>query len=154
MFMFIILILFFQTVATACPNGWVGHNGSCFLFSHDREDWTGAYEMCRIMKAQLVEIHSSIENDFLHEQTKSSGKNHWISLSDVSEEGSWTWMTSLTTVGDYMNWYPNEPSTTNSLNEPENCAVLYTSGQWNDAVCSEQNYYICEIIKDEGQIIG
>ncbi|XP_045208345.2 perlucin-like protein isoform X2 [Mercenaria mercenaria] len=144
MFRSLRIALLFQTVVASCPNGWLSHNQSCFLFSHDREYWPGAFQMCKIMGGQLVEIHSAAKNNFLLQQIKSSGHTFWIGLSDVSEEGNWIWMPSLTSSAEYHNWNTGQPSTVNANNEPENCAVIYTTGKWNDAACSSLYYYICE----------
>lgn len=32
----------FSTKATACPDGFLGHAGSCYHFSHDTETWGDA----------------------------------------------------------------------------------------------------------------
>ncbi|XP_060561845.1 perlucin-like protein [Ruditapes philippinarum] len=135
-----------QIVASACPNGWLIHDGNCYHFSHDVESWTGAYSMCKILGGQLLEINGAAENQFVSSQVKISGRDYWIGLSDVNEEGSWIWMTSMAKLS-YSNWSPGEPTATNVNHDIENCVMIYkTNGMWNDLACLHTNFYICEKI--------
>jgi hypothetical protein len=76
--------------------------------------------------------------------------DYWIGLSDVNEEGSWIWMTSMTKLS-YSNWSPGQPTATNVNQDIENCVMIYkTNGMWNDLACLHTNFYICE--KSDGYV--
>ncbi|XP_045206881.2 CD209 antigen-like [Mercenaria mercenaria] len=152
----IILIcgFFFPLAVPSCPNGWVTHNGNCYHFSHDVEDWTGAYTMCKILGGQLLELEDATESNFISSQVNISGKTYWIGLSDVNEEGTWVWMTSMTKLS-VTNWSPGEPTATNGNHDIENCVVIYNkNGMWNDASCAHMNFYICETSDESSEIVG
>jgi hypothetical protein len=70
--------------------------------------------------------------------------NYWIGLTDVNEEGSWIWMTSMTKLS-HSHWTLGEPTALNVYKEIENCVLIYkNNGMWNDSPCSHTNFYICE----------
>ncbi|XP_053399914.1 perlucin-like protein [Mercenaria mercenaria] len=160
----ILLILSFllQAAGSACPGGWKQNGQSCYLFSHDKEDWPGAYTMCTVMNAHLVEIDDIDENKFLVSNAQSeiiARETFWMGLSDTMEEGVWTWMTSRQPSTQYTNWAPDQPSIVNSFNQygrkQENCANFHgTQGFWSDALCSLPDYYICEKRAQSAPIVG
>ncbi|KAL4222469.1 C-type lectin (CTL) or carbohydrate-recognition domain (CRD) [Mactra antiquata] len=145
-----VTLLFLTTVTSTCPNGWTRHNDSCYLFSHDKEDWPGATVMCKLMGGDLVEIQTEAEAKYLSQQVKLYNESYWIALSDASEEGSWQWMISKDPV-TYTNWAPGQPD--NNVRN-ENCADIWPNGLWNDGQCFAPHHYICEIQDENVGIIG
>ncbi|XP_060561858.1 perlucin-like protein isoform X2 [Ruditapes philippinarum] len=125
-----------------CPSGWREHGQSCYFFSHDEEYWTGAFEMCRIIGGQLVEIEDEFENSYITSVIASTGREYWISLSDIVEENRWVWMTSMTPI-TYTNWDNNEPTSV-FHGHLENCVDMHTNGKWNDVTCTTRKFYVCE----------
>ncbi|XP_052257046.1 perlucin-like [Dreissena polymorpha] len=132
----------------ACPNGWMEYHEKCYHFSHDTEPWELAQMICREMRANLVEIETAAENNFLTQEVVRRGGEFWIGASDLFIENEWLWSTSQQRIS-YANWAPNEP--TNGGGNPEhgagneNCAQIRAfDRKWNDDQCHVNNYYICE----------
>ncbi|KAL4223856.1 hypothetical protein ACF0H5_017320 [Mactra antiquata] len=146
-----LFLLFFVVVSEgACPNGWMRHGQMCYHFSNEVENWASAKVICEAMKGQLVEIETAEENYFLGQQAKlNNHRNYWIALSDVIEEGIWVWMNTLTPV-QFTQWHRNEPNNDGT----ENCVDLYPDGDWNDAKCRDNQYYICEKVDETTEIVG
>ncbi|XP_053399913.1 perlucin-like protein [Mercenaria mercenaria] len=152
MFRLLIFLVFIQLTISACPNGWLENGNSCYLFSNDEEYWTGAFEMCRIVGGHLVEINDDTENKFIAAQASSTGRQYWLSLTDVVEEGNWVWMTSKMPM-TYSNWNMGEP-TASFHGDFEDCVDMYTNGKWNDVTCTTRKFYVCEKENESIDIIG
>ena len=70
--------------------------------------------------------------------THITGSDPWFGYNDTASEGSWVWETGEAV--SFTSWASGEP---NNLGD-EDCAHLYDSGLWNDALCSASFGYICE----------
>lgn len=71
----------------------------------------------------------------------------WTSGNDLGKEGVFTWAPTGQSV-TYTNWYDGNPD--NHLTDfvSENCLHLWGWGhrhQWNDHICTEKKFFICEI---------
>ena len=72
---------------------------------------------------------------------------------DPSRESAFVWrVTSTDTDSDrvsvmtYINWYPGEPSYTNSRGQVESCMNLWHGPyRWNDERCSSAMCSVCEL---------
>ena len=47
---------------TCCPMGWLGYGGHCYRYFTYKENYNDAQNHCISLGADLVSIHSSIEN--------------------------------------------------------------------------------------------
>jgi hypothetical protein len=67
----------------------------------------------------------------------------WIGLNDTVTEGDFVWVSSGNMAsGVYTKWATDEP---NDAHDNEDCVeIIYTSGNWNDEICSQVWHYICE----------
>merc|ERR1712137_148233 len=149
------LVLYGLFVAvSACSNGWVQHNTNCYHFSHDKESWLGAREMCnQIIGGELIEINDADENKFVAgEIALRNNYTPFIALTDVVEENVWVWMSSNThlTNTSYTNWDHGQP---NNNGGSENCVKMTTGGFWNDVSCSDDRFFICEQDVEAGSIV-
>lgn len=122
---------------------WVYFNGHCYTEREEYgdEDWYDARNDCAERGAYLVTISSPEENAFVNELNNNLNDPVWIGANDIEIEGDWTWHTDEPWV--YDNWGTNEPN--NSGNE--DCAIMYSSGEWNDTACEGKNVdfdWICE----------
>lgn len=132
------------------------HGTTCYHFSHDTENWIGALQFCRELNGQLVEINDAQTNSFIEAQVKLRNVNFWIALSDVEEEGTWTWMNSDTplTSQSFNDWFPGQPD---NFKADENCGCIYLDSNmvhWNDYPCHADMYYICEKPDESAEVIG
>ncbi|WAR23587.1 CD209-like protein, partial [Mya arenaria] len=67
---------------------------------------------------------------------------YWIALSDMENEGTWVWMgDGKLTPAVYTAWDDGEP---NNSHDNENCGVLRDSHHWNDYMCHQPGFFICE----------
>ncbi|CAH2330250.1 Hypothetical predicted protein, partial [Pelobates cultripes] len=75
---------------------------------------------------------------FAHADTE----RHWIGLNDIEDEGTWTWIDGANYSASVQFWKKGEP---NDYGKNEDCALLHTTGEWNDMPCTfTDSYAICE----------
>nr|AXN75969.1 lectin [Sinonovacula constricta] len=142
--------------AAACRDGWMPHGNQCYLFSHDIEPWSNAFDICKILGGFLVEVETAEEDRFLISQIQNLGGWYWIGLTDLSEEGTFEWMTSGSrlTSSSYSGWFPGVPDNTN---QTENCVhyLFYNNVyKWNDFPCLLPQKYICEQNRAHEPVVG
>nr|DBA30071.1 TPA: hypothetical protein GDO54_006100 [Pyxicephalus adspersus] len=126
--------------STTCETGWYLFQGSCYLFSSLRSNWMKARTTCILKYADLAVITSEEEQRFISDKIGSA--LYWIGLTDIEEEGKWTWVDRTDYASSYKNWMPNEPSNTENN---EDCAHLSKAGKWNDKKCSHTEFFaVCE----------
>jgi hypothetical protein len=89
----------------------------------------------------LVSIGSAAENALVRSLLPTSS-SIWFGLNDGTTEGTFTYLSGEPVT--YTNWYPGEP---NDSGGNEDCAELYSNGQWNDDVCSNPRPFVCEVIE-------
>ena len=49
-----------------CPMGWLGYGGHCYRYFTYKKNFNDARNHCLNLDADLVSIHSSIENDIIN----------------------------------------------------------------------------------------
>ncbi|XP_078323016.1 perlucin-like protein [Crassostrea virginica] len=134
---------------TACNDGWIHYQTSCYLFKDSQENWASAGYICSALNGKLVEIESSVENMFLknhiavlHQNHKYDNVNYWVGGTDLEAEGTYLWVSTRDRFS-YTDWHPSQPN-----GGPEDCVAFNcftdSSIQWHDFQCSHMNYYICE----------
>lgn len=72
----------------------------------------------------------------------------WLSGSDIGRKGEYVWMTSGQPL-NYTNWDYGEPNHFVHSGVIEYCLTFRTVGtvyknKWNDGVCTDLNYFICD----------
>uniref|UniRef100_G3RBD3 C-type lectin domain family 2 member D n=1 Tax=Gorilla gorilla gorilla TaxID=9595 RepID=G3RBD3_GORGO len=73
----------------ACPESWIGFQRKCFYFSDDTKNWTSSQRFCDSQDADLAQVESFQELNFLLRYKGPS--DHWIGLS--REQGQpWKWI--------------------------------------------------------------
>ncbi|XP_069737677.1 CD209 antigen-like protein A isoform X2 [Phaenicophaeus curvirostris] len=131
----------FQSAALylSCPTGWQEFGESCYFFSSTAKPWLDAKYDCAKFNARLVIIDTEEENRFLASRITD---NHvfWLGLSDVEDEGNWQWVDRRSP--SFVSWNNGEPN--NAGYNGEDCAIIYSSGHWNDIACSSNEAWICE----------
>jgi hypothetical protein len=114
------------------------------VFEDAGATWEQAEGDCNAEGGNLVRIASAEDNDHLTDLAESlTGEHLWIGYNDRDSEGVWVWTDGGTTT--YENWRSGEPS---GDSDPEDCAILYLGGEWNDLSCEGNNKeagYACQV---------
>ncbi|KAG8574059.1 hypothetical protein GDO81_009020 [Engystomops pustulosus] len=126
-----------------CEDGWKQFDDSCYSLTVFKAAWAKIRKSCLKKGADLTVITSAREQIFLTSYSGSSSfKRYWIGLHDMDEEGNWMWIDGSDYKTSYQNWKKGEP---NDNDDDEDCAHLWTSGEWNDIPCDYDDAYgICE----------
>ncbi|XP_037370269.1 C-type lectin domain family 2 member F-like [Talpa occidentalis] len=117
-----------------CPEGWIGFGSKCYYFSDDIGNWTFSQLFCTSQKANLVQIETLKEMNFLKRYKGPIG--HWIGLSRESPNHSWKWAgnagynITFPIRGDGECAYLNDNGVSSSR--------IYTDWKW---ICSKPNNY-------------
>uniref|UniRef100_A0A194AQN2 C-type lectin domain-containing protein n=1 Tax=Pinctada fucata TaxID=50426 RepID=A0A194AQN2_PINFU len=146
--------------AAFCPNGWVPHDDSCYLFSRDKQMWPVAAAHCAALNAQLPIIETEREDNFLQQTLRGLHANdrninhtyYSIGGTDIATETEWVWAKTHQPFG-YTGWGKNEPD---SIGD-QDCLVMGgpQDFMWNDSRCTDLFFFICEMKGYEGgDIIG
>ena len=101
-----------------------------------------AKKQCAQMGGSLAGPISESENEVLRKALASrfSATRFWIGLSDVAEEGHWTW-SSGATAGDFEAWDRGEPND----HQNEDCVEVHAdTWSWNDFDCGAAKPFVCE----------
>lgn len=124
-----------------CETGWKKFEDSCYYLTVFKDSWSKVRSSCLKKEADLAVITNEREQIFLKSFSgASSSKRYWIGLHDMDDEGTWIWVDG--TRLSYQGWKSGEP---NDYEENEDCAHLWTFGEWNDAPCDDDNAYgICQ----------
>lgn len=137
----------------SCLPGWVEHDSRCFLLSHEVTNWAKARTKCIRYGGDLAVVNGAENQVFLTDLTIQLVKQNprfqaaWIGLSDLVQEGSFSWIT-----GEKEHrrkyWHKN---TTNS--ERYNCVAIVPpkeeeeklkSMSWKNYKCVDKQNFICE----------
>ncbi|CAH1793435.1 unnamed protein product [Owenia fusiformis] len=132
---------------TRCPVDFTQNQRSCYLFVHSSgaaTTWFQANSFCFSHSAHLVAIESSSEHQYIVNRIRGYGaKNYWTGGNNLA--GGYMWsggpcFTAKPVV--YTKWVRGEPS-----GGHEKCIHLWNhrSLDWNDAPCTDNMNFICEI---------
>ncbi|MEQ2281245.1 hypothetical protein AMECASPLE_028367, partial [Ameca splendens] len=118
---------------------WLYFSGSFYYISTTMKTWQSSQYDCWRQGADLVIINSNEEEQF----TRKFAKKAWIGLTDRVREGSWKWVDGTPLTRSY--WCTGEPN--HYLRRNEDCVEIRkfdSERSWNDAECTNENYWICE----------
>ncbi|XP_071494553.1 C-type lectin lectoxin-Thr1-like [Diadema antillarum] len=138
-----ILASFFHCVVACCPTYYTEFDSKCYRVFGENKSWYDAATTCGYDGADLVSIHSPLENNFVfsywHSSNGNKGNGFWIGLNDISSEGSFKWDGGWTF--NYANWRNGEPNNRND----EDCVKVYNDdGRWNDEDCHQEKTFVCK----------
>ncbi|NXX99445.1 CLC4M protein, partial [Centropus bengalensis] len=128
-------------ICRKCPKGWKEFGTSCYFFSTTTKPWSSAKDYCASFNAHLVIIDNEEENRLLASHI-TDNRVFWLGLSDADDEGNWHFPPKLWFLLSCRSWNNGEPN--NAGHEGEDCAIIYSSGLWNDIRCSSNEAWICE----------
>ncbi|XP_030052964.1 hepatic lectin isoform X2 [Microcaecilia unicolor] len=124
-------------IETPCGFLWKQFEDHCYFFYKGELNWMDAKVMCEAKNATLAVITSAREQNFLSSRT--DNERYWIGLSDLNKEGEWEWIDGTDYNSSYKFWKTDEP---NNFDRSEDCAHLWSMGEWNDVHCT----YVCNAI--------
>ncbi|XP_060584077.1 C-type lectin domain family 3 member A-like [Ruditapes philippinarum] len=127
---------------TMCPDGWTYFENSCYLFGSNDLKFYEAQCFCSQFDANLVNIESVAENDFLRGiLLQQEAPKHWIGMTDYDIEDDWRHFPSLKAV-TWFDWGPYQPNN----GRVSNCAGIWQSfdTRWVDEPCTNLFRPICE----------
>ncbi|XP_069346502.1 C-type lectin domain family 2 member D isoform X1 [Eulemur rufifrons] len=116
-----------------CPESWIGFQRKCFYFSDDIKNWTSSQIYCDSQGADLVQVETLQELNFLLRYKGPS--DHWIGLS--REQGqTWKWINGT----EWTRWFPiRGGGECVYLNDKgASSARHYTERKW---ICSKPHTY-------------
>lgn len=120
-----------------CSPGWEYFQGSCYSFSSTSKSWSDSQTHCQQSSADLVNIGSMQENDFINAHLNT---DRWIGLREVpGNKMNWT---DDSTEPVYVNWQAAEPV---YEDDQDDCAYFsVSSGTWHTKLCDEVLHFVCE----------
>ncbi|XP_039369762.1 C-type lectin domain family 4 member G-like isoform X3 [Mauremys reevesii] len=79
-----------DSACSICPAGWLLNSGNCYYFSTEHKYWSYAKQACKDQGATLIIIDNPQKQEFVTKNA--NGKQYWIGLHDVSNEGAFIWV--------------------------------------------------------------
>ncbi|XP_029595846.1 CD209 antigen-like protein B isoform X2 [Salmo trutta] len=113
-------------------------------FGHLWRTWQGSRQHCKNNNADLVDIGSQEEQEFILNNTQAyydEDHGYWIGLTDIAEDGQWLWVDGRNQNLTDGFWkiqpvWGRDCALTNPNNAP--------LANWNAASCGQRNRWICE----------
>lgn len=141
MFSYQINCLFNCCTTGSCPQGWIGHEGSCYLPQVHGATWQEAEETCKEIDAHLALSRSATENEFIAVEVGRPESRVWIGLRRTHGEFVW----SDGQKADYANWGSGEPK--DASVSGRDCVSLLPEDifySWEVTKCDSLQAFICE----------
>jgi hypothetical protein len=130
----------------ACPCSQRRREGSVYLFCTSGKNFADAETACMRRGYHLATIEDTGEAVWLFENARedASMRQWWVGYNDVATEGSFVWTSGATSA--FTDWLEGEPSNSGG-GGGEDCVELNLRNDpgWNDSICSESNYFVCEV---------
>ncbi|XP_055536471.1 perlucin-like [Wyeomyia smithii] len=124
-------------------------------------NWFKAVEYCNYLGMRLVVISSAEEQGKVTQMIMDTDKfsndttEIWIGGSDLAEEGNFYWHSTGVRVR-YTNWKKNQPDNAQNMEHCLEIRYIPVHGwnwHWNDRVCKEQRYFVCENLEPGKEIV-
>ncbi|KAL4231626.1 chromatin-modulating protein mrc1 [Mactra antiquata] len=127
-----------------CGN-WIRGGHLCYGFMSNgmKRNWADARSYCQSLGADLVKMDSIDKTTWLNQQLQdpANDKAFWTGFNDQQNEGSYVWADGTPVNTSLINWN-SEP---NNYMGNEDCALILSTGQYNDVSCYTQAAAICEL---------
>ncbi|XP_054643004.1 galactose-specific lectin nattectin-like [Dunckerocampus dactyliophorus] len=118
-----------------CPKGWTQLDDHCYVFKDDERTFADAESVCNILGGNLASVTSALKNVVVYQLiTEGEASDAWIGLNDAIEDGEYFWTDGK--VFDFENFV-------SMRNDTGNCAVMVSKGEWDDAMCTNLEPYVC-----------
>ncbi|KAK7488395.1 hypothetical protein BaRGS_00020369, partial [Batillaria attramentaria] len=132
-----------------CNDGWTAHGDACYAFVNEYVNWPAAHDICRTLGANLVEIDSMSENQFILDLVHQHASHRddqwiWLGIQDFLRDGDWR----LASTGQKVNfthWLRGEPDDNDHNEGGSDCVEMRPDGYWEDTWCvNDENAVMCE----------
>uniref|UniRef100_A0A452RUS2 Oxidized low-density lipoprotein receptor 1 n=1 Tax=Ursus americanus TaxID=9643 RepID=A0A452RUS2_URSAM len=87
----LLVILIMLTMQCPCPQDWLWHEETCYLFSSGPFNWERSQENCLSLDAQMLKINSTDDLEFIQQASAHSNFPFWMGLSLRKPSSSWLW---------------------------------------------------------------
>lgn len=102
--------------------------------------WEEAAAHCGGLGSRIVQVDGQEEGQWLAEAMGILGvAEGWLAMRDDAVEGQWTDVT-----GQPVTWYSWGGGQPDNWGDSEDCAEVFSSGEWNDVACWDSNPVLCE----------
>nr|XP_034321392.1 CD209 antigen-like protein A isoform X1 [Crassostrea gigas] len=139
---FLIIVCLVSTAVSQlrnCEKGWFPFGNHCYKFSSSTATFKHAMIFCNNHGAELLELHTKAEEDWIDLQCRVRGYSYgvWLGLSDIQTEGKFVSLSDARKPrGNFRNWMKGEP---NNSGHNEHCAMYWiTRRGWNDDQCTNK----------------
>ncbi|XP_017020629.1 accessory gland protein Acp29AB-like [Drosophila kikkawai] len=123
---------------------WIGSKH--YYIEHENQlTWFAALSKCGMLNGKLASLQNEEEWSAITDHLEAD-KSYWIDINDILEEGEY--VSGLSSqIAPFLKWEAREPNNLILENSSEDCVELRRdyNHYMNDIVCSERNYYICEL---------
>ncbi|CAH3127383.1 unnamed protein product [Pocillopora meandrina] len=131
----------------SCRVGWKDFGQYCYQFNLNKKSWPSAQISCVNQQAELVSIHSPVEQAHISLETGPHGLDSpaWIGMHDQGVESEFQWSDGSAVQFTYWDgWQPD------NWRDSEDCANVrnVNDGRWNDQSCYNSLPYICKKPKE------
>uniref|UniRef100_A0A8C5NNV4 MRC1 protein n=1 Tax=Junco hyemalis TaxID=40217 RepID=A0A8C5NNV4_JUNHY len=129
----------------ACLKGWKRYGFYCYLVGHTSVTFSEAKKTCERSSGYLTSIADRYEQAYLTSLIGlSSEKYFWIGLSDMQEQGIFSWVTGEGVL--YTNWNAAMPG------KEAGCVALRTgnaAGLWDVQNCEVKAKFLCKKLAEK-----
>ncbi|XP_071171967.1 macrophage mannose receptor 1-like [Mytilus edulis] len=88
---------------STADDGWLQYGNQCYFFGLNGATWFDADAACMGMESHLVKIENKWIDNWLWTKRPSAQSYYWIGLTDIENEGNFTWNID-NTVASYTQW--------------------------------------------------
>lgn len=111
-----------------------GHGGLVFGLYRTGQNWLAQRDFIHSKGANLASVpDQEVNKAFVRALNKADLGKAYIGLNDIDNEGHWVWDAGGA-LGQYKNWYPDQPDNNDPHPTGEDHVVLEKSGRWNDVM--------------------
>ncbi|XP_051011409.1 C-type lectin domain family 9 member A [Acomys russatus] len=123
---------------SSCPHNWIQNGKNCYHAFERWEIWSSSKENCLKEGANLLQIDSKEEMDFIINSMwkLKGGDEYWVGVFQERLSGSWFWQDGSSPLSDLL-------PTVRQLSAIQVCGYLKDHSLISDE-CSSLKYFICE----------
>ncbi|KAM4636293.1 uncharacterized protein O3C94_017464 isoform 2-T2 [Discoglossus pictus] len=110
-----------------------------FVTNEKATTYNEANSICSKAGGQMASPQNAEENQAMRTIALQYDKTVWLGINDIQTEGSFRYPSGE--FISYSNWKTGEPNDHQGF---EDCVIMLTTGEWNDATCSSKCITICE----------